>query len=301
MAIDTGGNLPTAHDSAGHFRAFGMLLVPRHIALSSTALHFQVTPGFVQIGHRVCQFRGKQYQPNSGNTLADGDDICSALVAYEKNGAIVLLHVVGTADTTADVVPVTDAEIEAALPSTPAYIVEDRRWVVVGRSRYSRSGSTITMTLDNTSRPFNVDEDVKLSTTDQGFAPSGGDGYYIPGPVVRVSTLATDWANGDLVTNLPIDFHGRIVGLRATTEVVVAGAGATITVNAEVGTTDVAGLSLTAATATPSAKGLVQTDTPTAPVVVAPGDTVSLEGASATSGSSGRVVFELLFETLVSG
>lgn len=299
--FDTRKNPVTPADTEGASRVFGLRLLPAAIALASTALHFDQDPGEVQIGHNVASFRGATLQVYAGETLADLSTVRAARVAAlhpPTNQIRLYLVERAPALTSADEGPITDAEIEEAIHPTAA---ANKDYTVLGQVAFARSGTDYTLTIDHVSRSYGADADLKDATANAAYAwsPTGGnaDGRFIPGPVLEVVKNATEWANGDLITNYPINFHGRIRRLVRITEVTIAGAGAACAVNAEIGTTDVTGLSVASTLA--DAAGTVATDEPTTYPMVKPGDTVSLEMSGATAGSGGRSRFRLEFEQLV--
>lgn len=299
--FDTRKNPVTPADTEGAVRVFGLRLHAAAIALAAAALWFDYDPGEVQIGHRVAAVRGGSLQVYAGSSLADLSTVRAALVAaYHPPSDQVRLYLVQRAPalTAADAGAITDTEIEAAIHATAA---ANKDYTVIGQVAFARSGTAYTLAVDHLSRSYAVELDRKTtSTADYAWSPTGGnaDGRFIPGPVLEVVSNATEWANGDLVTDYPINFHGRIRRLVRITEVAIAGAGAVCAVNAEVGTTDVTGLSVASTLA--DAKGTVATDEPTTYTVVKPGDVVSLEMSGATAGTSGRARFRLEFEQLVS-
>ena len=300
MPFDTRKNPVTAADTEGAVRVFGFRLHAAAIALAAAALYFDYDPGEVQIGHRVAAFRGGTAQVYAGSSLADLSTVRAALVAaYHPPSDKFRLYLVERAPalTTADAGPITDAEIEAEIHPTAA---ESSDYTVIGQVAFARSGTSYTLTIDHLSRSYGVDVDLKqTSTTAYAWSPTGGnaDGRFIPGPVLEVVSNATEWANNDLVTDFPINFHGRIRRLVRLTEVVIAGSGAAFTVGVEIGSTAVTGLSVSSALA--DARGSVASDEPTTYPMVKPGDVVSLVGSSATAGSSGRARYRLEFEQLV--
>lgn len=298
--LDSRHSPVTPADTEGAYRVYGLRLLPAAIALAAAALHFDYNPGEVQLGHRVASFRGGTKQVYSGSSLADLSTVRAALVAaLHPPSDQIRLYLVERAPalTTADAGAITDTEIEAAIHATAT---ANKDYTVLGQVAFARSGTAYTLTIDHLSRTFYVDADRKdTSTAAYAWSPTGGnaDGRFVPGPVLEVVANATEWANVDLVTDYPINFHGRIRRLVRITEVVIAGAGAVVNVNAEIGTTDVTGL--TVASTLADAKGTVATDEPTTYAIVKPGDVVSLEMSGATAGSSGRARFRLEFEQLV--
>ena len=89
-------------------------------------------------------------------------------------------------------------------------------------------------------------------------------------------------ADGDLVTSLPMPFHGRIISLHALVAEACTGTSGSILVNAEIGTTNVTAGVITVSTAAGGTVGTILDGTAvTAENVFHEGDLLSLEGASA--------------------
>jgi hypothetical protein len=95
-------------------------------------------------------------------------------------------------------------------------------------------------------------------------------------------------ASGDLMTAWVPGFAGRIVSLSWTTQIVGAGVGASITMNAEIGTTDVTGgvVTITLATTTPAGTRIAGTAVTAANAFTA-ADSISLETVVGTAFSAG--------------
>lgn len=101
-------------------------------------------------------------------------------------------------------------------------------------------------------------------------------------------------ASGDLVTGWTPGYAGRIVSLDWTTQIVGAGAGASITMNAEIGTTNVTGgvVTITLATSTPAGTRIAGTAV-TAANAFTDTDTISLEVVVGTAFTAGSGFLEL--------
>lgn len=298
MMSDTRLTPTDPSDNSGKVELHGLRLIPAHsVVLAAASLFLAFTPGEAVFGHNVSQHRGGVLQANAGNTLTDAHEVHAAVVAFHNP----ITHRTGIAlvdraeEDTGDGVPITDTEIEAALP---ARVAAGKLYTLLGRAKWVRAGAVITLTLDHVARTYGVIEEWKPTEGNQDFTPAASyvDGTWAPGPSIEVVANATEWANGDLVTDFPVNFYGRIRRLVALTEVVIAGAGSTVTVGVEIGATAVTGLSV--ACALSSAKGAVTSDEPTAPANVIPGDVVTLIASAATAGSSGRVRFRLEFDVL---
>lgn len=104
-------------------------------------------------------------------------------------------------------------------------------------------------------------------------------------------------ANGDLRTAIPMPFHGRFLEVFAMIDVAVAGAGATASINLEIGGTNVAGGVVTIAEN--DAKGTKKAGTAiTAANVFSEGSTVDVEAASVTDASAGSFDLYAIVERL---
>lgn len=95
-------------------------------------------------------------------------------------------------------------------------------------------------------------------------------------------------ASGDLMTDWVPGFAGRIVSLSWTTQIVGTGAGASIALNAEIGTTNVTGgvVTVTLATSTPAGTRIAGTAVTAANAFTAT-DAISLEVAVTTAFTAG--------------
>lgn len=89
-------------------------------------------------------------------------------------------------------------------------------------------------------------------------------------------------ANGDLRTAIPMQGHGKIVGVFAMVDEVMVGAGGTVDVNLEIGGTDVTGGVVTVSTAAGGTRGTKLAGTAvTAANVFHEGDALDVEAANA--------------------
>lgn len=301
MNVDTRQFQVTPSDTGGQIRAIGLRLVPPStVVLAAALLAVSLTPGEVAIGHDVTQHRGSVQIVNEGGTLSDGSEIHAAVIAYHNPATHrnVIAVVERDEEDAGDGVPITDAEIEAAIPAASA---SGKLYTVLGAAKFSRSGSNITLTIDHVARSYGVDPTIKATTAgSEDPLPSEAswyDGHFAPGPVLEVTVDATAFANADLITDYPVGFYGRIARIVRITEVTIAGAGAVMDVGVEADGDVVAGLSVASTLA--DAKGSVATDVSAAPTYVRPGSLVSLVGSGATAGSGGRARFRLEFEHLV--
>lgn len=104
-------------------------------------------------------------------------------------------------------------------------------------------------------------------------------------------------ANGDLRTAIPMPFHGKFVDVFAMIDVAIAGAGATASINLEIGGTNVTGGVVTIAEN--DAKGTKKSGTAiTAENVFHEGDTVDVEAASVTDATAGSFDLYAVVERL---
>lgn len=109
-----------------------------------------------------------------------------------------------------------------------------------------------------------------------------------------------DLANGNIVTALPMPFHGKFISLHGVVEKAFTGSGGTATLNLEIGGTDVTGGTLVVSTA---AGGTIGTKLDAAAITAAnvfhEGDTIDLEVASASgTQTAGRVRVYAVVERL---
>lgn len=134
-----------------------------------------------------------------------------------------------------------------------------------------------------------------------------GDVWLYPVPVLRALAAAGfgrtllsfgnfDWvsiANGDIVTNFPAPFSGKVVAFRAIIDIALSGSSGTATINMEIGTTDVGPTTPTSivlsTAATPTKGTVVSSAAITANNVFSEGDNLSFEAASvATTRTTGK-------------
>ena len=100
-------------------------------------------------------------------------------------------------------------------------------------------------------------------------------------------------ADGDLRTAMPLPFKGAIISLFAMVDEPIVGAGGTVAVNAEIGTTDLTGGVVTVSTAVGGTRGAKIDGTAiTAANAFVEGDTLSIE-ASAAGGTRTSGTFDL--------
>ena len=97
-------------------------------------------------------------------------------------------------------------------------------------------------------------------------------------------------ASGDLVTTFPLNFKGAISALRAVVTKAGTGAGASVTINAEIGTTDLTGGVVTATLAGTATVGAVLAGTAvTGTNKFSSGDTLSIETVVGTAFTDGEI------------
>lgn len=146
-------------------------------------------------------------------------------------------------------------------------------------------------------------------------ATSEGDVFCYPVPVLRalvaggagrtlLSLGSFDWvsiANGDILTNFPAPYSGKIVKFFVVIDIALTGTSGTATLNMEIGTTDVGPTTPTtivlSTAATPTKGQVVASAAITANNVFSEGDNLSIEAASvATTRTTGRFNFYALIE-----
>ncbi len=285
---------------------FGLMLVPRNHIQVAADLALGVTPGVAIMGDIGFQCVGRNdLAINAGQTLSDLSQVVSTTVFYwnPATDGVHLIVVDGAEALTATgAVAPTEAEIVAAIPPGSVYTLGNT-------CRFSRSGSAITLDWIKTAdvRSYGVATATKVGgTVRQGMQEidviganlTNGDGYYEPGPTIRITRAAAAIADGDLLTDFPLHFHGRVHRAYVICEVPITTAAKTTTLAVELGTTPIPGLSLVYAGA--KALGAVEELAgPTTQVVFHPGDSLTITAAATTAFIEGSVSIVIETETLV--
>lgn len=269
----------------------GCFLIPAMLALASNDLGVSITPGVVVLDDHAFQFGGREdVAIYDGSTLADLSEVYADVVAYwnETTATGQVIAVDGTAAlTSAGAEPPTDAEIEAAMPDP------DFAWVRLGRVKFTRSGSTITMAeIDHGVRPLEITTDRKaagLASSSHENAPIASPQLYRYLGDLSFDVDAADLANGDVITNYPLPLiHGKIGRFRAVvTKAITTGAKAA-TLNLEIGTTNLTGGTIALAGAY-ALGAVVASAAITGGDTFKPGDTLSVEASAVTAFIEGRV------------
>lgn len=297
MTLDTRRESLQARQKVVDIR--GMYVRPAFRAITASDIAVIVEGGLAIVGDHVQQFAADEYTVRVGDTLAASSEGYSALVAYynpEVDGVFVIVVDGTEALTSAGAAEVTDAEIEAALPN------EDYEYTVLAmvKSRTS-AGSVVTVGIDHRARSLNVPTGSESADAyHQDHLANGG--VYKPHSTVSFSIDAADIANGDLLTAYPLPLiDGRIRAWRAVTEKAITTAAKTTIPNLEINTTNVTGSDSVTYAGIRTLGAVVELGAPTALNTFKPGDTVSIECASTTAFTEGRVRFEIDIDELVLG
>lgn len=165
----------------------------------------------------------------------------------------------------------------------------------VGRYVYLTDDGTLTLTRPSVGCPLGVVAahrsstscDVSIFAVETVIAiVAGGAGKL---RMCLGTFLCADMANGDLVTSLPMNHQGAIVQFHAIVTKAPAGTGGTVTINLEIGTTNVGPTTpASLVVATGDAKGAAKASAAiSANNVFHEGDLLSVEAASVTTMSAG--------------
>jgi hypothetical protein len=290
MQLDTRREALNAGESNGQVRILGLRLFIAAIALTASAMSIGVGPGEVVLDDKVGESAGRSSLACAG-TLAASSEQWFAVVAY-YNPDTDAMHVVTVAGTaaliTAGAAKVTDAQIEAALPSS------DMPYTVKGQVKFvTTAGSACSVSkIDNTAASYGVDPDSKAIT---GNEQTGGQ-CYRPWGKISVDIDAADLANADVLAAYPLPLiAGRIARWRIVATKAITTAAKTCTLTPKINTTAITG----AATAYAGAKALgvvtALTD-PTGANTFRPGDTLTITGSATTAFVEGRVKIEFDIE-----
>jgi hypothetical protein len=299
MLLDTGHETLTAHRSRSFL--IGLFLLASATTLTTAVQVINVAPGVAVLDDHAHQFGGRADLDCYTGTLAASSEVITDVVVYylPTTDKAYLVAVQGTAAlTSAGASAPTDADVEAAIPST-----EGVKYARVGRVKFARdSGTVVTLEeIDHTVRPMGVNPDRKATTGDETDSVDGDAAVYVFSHRERHTIDAADIANGDGLTAKPCPaMYGKIGAWRAITEKAITTGAKGTTPNLEIGTTNVTG-SDGVAMAGASALGVVlPLGAPTAANTFKPGDTWSIEFASTTTYIEGRFSFEVDFYRLVS-
>jgi hypothetical protein len=292
MNLDSNFRPPNAAATYPRVRLLGLFLAPfLAAALSATDLGVQVSPGQAIVGEQVQTFAGRdKIACFSGETLADGSEVQSALVVHPTGtGKFTIAVVDGAAATAGASVAPTFAAITSAVGTSS--------WAILGVVTVSRTGSAITTTIDHTARPFDLDRADKYTGGDEEpDAPIQGGAEvaprYKPWGRLPLGTFdAASIANGDVLTDLPLPrLNGRIRRWGYTVTRAISTGAKTATLALEIGSTAVTGSS--AAVASTKALGAsAAIGTITAAADFAPGDTLSIVASAVTAFTDGTIAF----------
>lgn len=295
--LDTRQDNLSLHERA--MRAEGCTLRPSRTTIAADALCIDVLPGVLVIDDHPVVYAGVEaLDCNPGATLSALSEQWVAVVAYwnEAISEAAVIAVEGTeALSTAGASQPTEATIQAELPDS------SYPYIVLGVVLFKKTASAIYVDkIDHLSRPFGVFSSSKIAAaSDTSPHRADGDGaVYRLHSKIRITRAAAAIANGDLLTEYPVDFYGKIGGGRVITDVAITTAAKTTTLNAEIDTTNVTGWG--GAFAGTSALGVVTELSPaTAAHTFRPGQKISIEAASTTAFVEGTVTIELDLYELV--
>lgn len=278
---------------AGRRRIFGLHHLVALTTLAAGTLVYAVEPGTVEIDGKVQEFAGDgSVTVNSGGTLGDGNAIVAAHVVYYNpiTDRMYALTVEGDEATTATAVGPTDDEIAAALPN--AEYAFARAFEVT----FARASSVITQSVNHTVREYGVPAGTKAVTAgadDDGIAD--GD-LYVFSHTERITRAAAAIADGDLLTDKPCPpFHGKFGNWRVICDVAITTGAKTTTLDVQIGSTSVDGMS-TAYAGTKALGAVTALTPPTAGHAsnkFKPGDVWSILAGSTTSFSEGTITIEV--------
>jgi len=277
----------------------GAYVVPTRIALLAALLTVAVTPGILITDDHDEHYSGEEVVTcYAGETLADASEIISSVVCYYN--PLMNRHTVTVVDgvvalTSAGAVVKTLAEIAAALP--------DASWPfsVLADVKFARSGTDVTIEdLDTSRRWKGIDPRAGQSSSHASDLLVLDRGFYRPAAPIVIRRDADAIANGDLLTDYPLDFYGRVRGHKVICDEAITTAGKTATLGAEIGAVAVGGM----ATALAGTKALGEVTSLTAPTgggtdVFKPGDTLSMVASSVTAFVEGAVTYIVELEELV--
>lgn len=295
--LDTRQDNLSLHERA--MRAEGCTLRPSRTTLAADALVIDVLPGVLIVDDHPIVYEGvEDLACNDGNTLSALSEVCTAVVAY-WNEAIGEVRVIAVdadeALTTVGASWPTDTEIAAALPDS------SYPFMVLGGVKFKKTASALYVDqIDHQVRSFGVFTASKLaanSVTSPHRADGDGAVYRLHSRV-RITRDAADIANGDLLTNYPLDFYGKVGGGRVVCEKAITTGAKTTTLNAEIDTTNVTGWGGEYA-GTKATGAVTELDPATAANTFRPGQTLSIEAASTTAFVEGQVSIEVDLYELV--
>lgn len=295
--MDTRQDNLCLHERAS--RAEGCTLRPSRTTLAADALVIDVLPGVLVIDDHPVVYAGVEaLDCNEGLTLSALSEQWTAVVAY-WNEATSEAHVIAVpgaeALSTAGASQPDDDAIAAELPDA------SYPFVVLGAVKFKQTASALYVDeIDHLSRSFGVFSSSKIAAA-SATSPHRADGdgaVYRLHSKVRITRDAADIADGDLLTNYPLDFYGKVGGGRVICEKAITTAAKNTSLNAEIDTTNVTGWG--GAYAGAKATGAVTALSPaTAAHTFRPGQTLSIEAASTTAFVEGQVTIEVDLYELV--
>lgn len=273
----------------------GCRFLPALAALTASALAFGLEPGEIGVDDHVMQYPGDDsIAVYSGETLAASKEIKSATIAYysEALNRVVVTQVDGAPAAHGSAVWPTEAELSTAAGGA-------KYTVVIGVVFRTDGSSVVSLyQVDYSIRTFDVDTVRKFGTDNRTPDDATGNVYRFHSRM-SWSVDAADIANGDVITEAPLPpIFGKVNAWRVVCEKAISTGAKTATLNLEIGTTNVT--STATAYAGTKALGVVtELTAPTAANEFKPGDKLSVEAASVTAFTEGRVKIEVdIFERL---
>lgn len=201
--FDDGRNPVTAERTEGFWQCGFRCAIPHYIALGAAQLAVALTPGEAVVGHHVRWFTGETLLAAGDGSLDDGNELRAAVVvAYNPNLNQLQRYLVERDEALdGDGAPITDAEIAAAIPTTS---YNAGLWIRCGDLRWVRSGTVVTLEIEQLERAYGVLSDIKDATgVGDAVEPTEGDqtsGYFEGQEVIAFSLDFADVADGALAT-----------------------------------------------------------------------------------------------------
>jgi hypothetical protein len=272
----------------------GCRFLPALAALTASALAFGLTPGEIVVDDYVYQYPGDDSITVGSGTMAASKEIKSVTIAYYSPtlNRVVIAQVDGAAAAHGSAEWPTEAELLTAAGG-------NRYTVVIGVVFRTDGSSVVSLyQVDYTCRSFDVDTVRKFGLDNRTPDDVTGDVYRFHSRMAW-SIDAADIANGDVITEAPLPpIFGKVNAWRVVCEKAISTSAKTATLNLEIGTTNVT--STATAYAGTKALGVVtELTAPTAANTFGPGDKLSVEAASVTAFTEGRVRIEVdIFERM---
>ncbi len=289
MDLDNGLDTLDAGQARGDRGLSGCFVSKPHSAIGASTLYILLLAGTAQMDHHVDVIPATQLQATG--TLTDLSEIWSTAVVYylPRTNRWYTTVVSGSEVLTASGSPAkaTDAEIEAALP-------EGAQYLRAGSVRFKRVSSAVTIEeIDHHGRAFGVDPAEKDPATKYA---AGAPGVYRPWGSLVFSMPAAALADGDVITDRPLpNIDGKVVAGRIICTQPITTAAKTCTLTVEINATAID--SMTDVYAGTKAQGAIDAmAAPTDNNTFAPGDNITIVGASTTPFVEGHIQIEIDIE-----